>query len=342
MSFMGGSDKVLSSPAESRLGSSAGQSRSRNTEEKETTTAMGSASSSSLPADKETNRGPRMLDEPWRKVDWTEEERKKLMEEITAYKPSLDSVKKVRVLFLGQIGAGKSSLFNSINSVFRGHVRPQAAVGVGETSETLKYRVYPVITGSNRQQLPVLFCDTMGLEEKEGSSLKTDDVVSIIKGHVPNWYQFNPMAAIKPSTPRYIESPSLKDQIHCIVFVVDGSKIEILPEKMESRLKELRHKAKEFDLPQIVLMTKVDEICPSVKDNVSNVYKSKAVLEQMQIASVKFGIPLNQIVPIKNYCSELELKTDVDILILTALRQMVRAADCYLDNFLSDESPVED
>ncbi|KAJ7332562.1 hypothetical protein JRQ81_014742 [Phrynocephalus forsythii] len=211
-------------------------------------------------------------------------------------------------------------------------------VGVGETSMTLKYRTYPVITGSNGQQLPILFCDTMGLEEREGACLKVDDVMNIIKGHVPNGYQFNPVAAMKPSTPGYIKSPSFKDQIHCIVFVVDGSRLDILPEKMEEKLKEIKHKAKEFDVPQIVVMTKVDEICSSLKDNISDVYKSTAVLEQMQRASLKFGIPLSLIAPVKNYCSELELNNDVDILILMALRQIFRSTESYLDNFCLDPS----
>uniref|UniRef100_A0A6J0V9N4 Interferon-induced protein 44-like isoform X1 n=1 Tax=Pogona vitticeps TaxID=103695 RepID=A0A6J0V9N4_9SAUR len=289
-----------------------------------------------------TSQGPRMLNEPWRKIDWTAEERRRLIDEISAYKPLLDSVQKARVLLLGQIGAGKSSFFNSVNSVYRGHVRNQAWVGVGETSITLKYRTYPVITGSDKKMLPITFCDTMGLEEKEGAGLKVDDVINILKGHVPDRYQFNPHAAIQSGTPGYIESPSLKDKIHCMVFVIDGSKIEILPPKMESKLKELRQKARELDVPQIILLTKVDEICSSVKQNVSNVYRSQAVHEQMQIASVKFGIPLSLIVPIKNYCFETELENNVDILILMAVRQIMRSADCYLDNFLSEEGLTTD
>lgn len=53
---------------------------------------------------------------------------------------------------------------------------------------------------------------------------------------------------------------------------------------------------------------------------------------QMQLASERLGIPLSQIVPVKNYCSELDVKLDVDILTLMAVRQMLRLAESFLDN----------
>lgn len=52
----------------------------------------------------------------------------------------------------------------------------------------------------------------------------------------------------------------------------------------------------------------------------------------MQITAEKLGIPLSQIVPVKNYSSELDIKFDVDILVLMAVRQMLRLCESYLDN----------
>ncbi len=54
-----------------------------------------------------------------------------LTESIKGYKPMVSSVSQVRVLLVGAMGAGKSSFFNSINSVFRGHVTSQATAFVG-------------------------------------------------------------------------------------------------------------------------------------------------------------------------------------------------------------------
>uniref|UniRef100_A0ABM5G8G0 Uncharacterized protein isoform X4 n=1 Tax=Pogona vitticeps TaxID=103695 RepID=A0ABM5G8G0_9SAUR len=289
----------------------------------------------------ETSKGADcMLEKPWRLIDQPSGGRKQLMDEIAEFKPPLNSVQKIRVLFVGQIGAGKSSFFNSVDSVFCGHVINNAPAGADGKSVTKKYRTYEVKNRSTGKPLPILFCDTMGLEERELASLRTDDVISILKGHIPDGYQFNPIAAMQPNTPGYIKSPSLKEEIHCVVFVVDGSNIEILPEKMETKLKEIREKANEFELPQLVLLTKVDEISSFLKEDVSDVYKSQAVKQKMETASGKLGIPLSQIVPVKDYCSEVELKDDVDILILLALRQIVRFAQRYLENFSSNQSAV--
>lgn len=58
------------------------------------------------------------------------------MDYVKSYKPTINSVTQARVLLVGQVGAGKSSFFNSINSVFRGHVTGQADTGSTGTSLT--------------------------------------------------------------------------------------------------------------------------------------------------------------------------------------------------------------
>uniref|UniRef100_A0A7M4FIF5 Interferon induced protein 44 like n=1 Tax=Crocodylus porosus TaxID=8502 RepID=A0A7M4FIF5_CROPO len=256
-------------------------------------------------------------------------ERKKIMDEVRSYEPYLNSVSQIRILFVGPVGAGKSSFFNSVNSVFRGYVTNQAITGSDDTS----YRLYPVKDGRDGKALPVIFCDTMGLEEKLGCGLEINEITNIIKGHIPDRYQFNPAVSICQDSPGYIKNPALKDQIHCVVFVVDGCKIEILSDTLEQKLKLVRKKVNQLGVPQLICLTKVDELCPLLEDNLAYVYRSKT----MRVASAKFGIPLSQIVPVKNYCSELELTCNIDILILSALRQMIRLADSYLDNFTYEE-----
>ncbi|KAJ7332564.1 hypothetical protein JRQ81_014744 [Phrynocephalus forsythii] len=283
-----------------------------------------------------------MMEIPWRKVDWTPGTRNKLMNQIASYKPPLNSVQKIRVLFLGPVGAGKSSFFNSVNSVFRGYVTSQAIAGSDSGSVTLQYRTYQVKNGSNGKPLPIIFCDTMGLEEKQGTGLHVDEVTNLLRGHVPDKYYFNPSVAMQPETLDYIKCPSLKDQIHCVVFVIDGSKVEILPEKLEGKLREIRQKINKLGVPQLVIVTKVDEVCSSLKEEFSDVYRSQAVLRQMEISAERLGIPLSQIVPVKNYCSELDLQDNVDILLLMAMRQMLRLAESYFDNFPSDPIPKMD
>ncbi len=144
-----------------------------------------------------------------------------LMESIKSYKPMVSSVSQVRVLLVGAVGAGKSSFFNSINSVFRGHVTSQAMAGCSTTSLTTQvssclwmtelknskfcpapiwsfvtlslclqqFRSYSVKAGREGKPLPIILCDTMGLEESTGAGLDIDDITSILKGHLPDRYQ---------------------------------------------------------------------------------------------------------------------------------------------------------
>uniref|UniRef100_A0A674JB04 TLDc domain-containing protein n=1 Tax=Terrapene triunguis TaxID=2587831 RepID=A0A674JB04_9SAUR len=116
-------------------------------------------------------------------------ERGKIMEEIRSYKPYLNSVPQIRILVLGPIGAGKSIFFNSVNSVFQGYVPSQAVAGSDNASMTTQYRTYPVKDGRDGKPLPIILCDTMGIEENSGVGLEIDEVSNIIKGHVPDRYQ---------------------------------------------------------------------------------------------------------------------------------------------------------
>nr|XP_060629775.1 interferon-induced protein 44-like [Anolis sagrei ordinatus] len=283
-----------------------------------------------------------MLEKPWRNVNWTSGERRELMSQIAAYKPRLNSVPQFRFLFLGPIGAGKSSFFNSVKSIFRGYVTSQAIAGSDSTSVTLQYKMYNINNEDSGKHLPIKFCDTVGVEDKQGSGLYIEEVPNLLRGHIPDNYQFNSSAAIQPDTPGYIKCPLLKDQIHCVIFVIDGSKVEILSENLGGKLREIRRKTNKLGIQQLVILTKVDEICPSLEENVSDVYRSKIVARKMQLTAERLGIPLCNIVPVKNYSVELELKDDVDILILMAVRQMLRLAESYLDNFSSDTDCTPD
>ncbi|XP_045906410.1 interferon-induced protein 44-like isoform X2 [Micropterus dolomieu] len=182
------------------------------------------------------------LESPWRTIIWKSEKRKELMENIMSYKPTVSSVSQVRVLLIGPVGAGKSSFFNSINSVFRGHVTSQAIAGCSTTSLTTQFRTYSLKAGREGKPLPILLCDTMGLEESTGAGLDIDDISNILKGHLPDRYQFNPSAPLHSDAQGYRKSPGLKDKIHCVAYVIDACKVSIMPTKLEEKLDAIRRK----------------------------------------------------------------------------------------------------
>ncbi|XP_071402730.1 interferon-induced protein 44-like isoform X2 [Centroberyx affinis] len=275
------------------------------------------------------------LEKPWRTIVWESERRKGLMDSIKLYKPTHSSVSQARILLIGPVGAGKSSFFNSINSVFRGHVTSQAIAGSSGTSLTTQFRTYSVKAGREGKPLPIILCDSMGLEESMGAGLDVDDISSILKGHIPNSYQFNPSAPLHPEAHSYRKSPELKDKIHCVVYVIDACKVSILPAKLEEKLAAVRRKVNLMGIPQLVLLTKVDEACPVVAEDLRNIYKSQYIRDMVQEVGARLGVPLSCVVPVKNYCEELELDLNCDILLLTAVLQMLRFVDNYFDD-LSD------
>lgn len=53
-------------------------------------------------------------------------------------------------------------------------------------------------------------------------------------------YQLNPNRPITPNHPTFISSPSLKDRIHCVAYVLDINSIQDLSSKMVAKLKQIQ------------------------------------------------------------------------------------------------------
>ncbi|XP_041695730.1 interferon-induced protein 44-like [Coregonus clupeaformis] len=125
------------------------------------------------------------------------------------------------------------------------------------------------------------------------------------------------------------QSVNLQDRIHWVVYVMDTCKVSIMSTKLEEKLAAIHRRINLLGIPQLVLLTKVDEACPCVADNLRNVYNSQYIKAKAQEVSGHLGVPMSCIVPVKNYNEELELGMSCDILLLSALIQMLRFADNY-------------
>ncbi|XP_078340503.1 interferon-induced protein 44-like [Crassostrea virginica] len=130
-----------------------------------------------------------LLEKPWRKFpEFSTETMLKLKEDLVHYAPDSNSdVPSTNILLIGQIGAGKSSFFNSVNSIFSGKMTSKARSGSFEHSLTTVFRKYSIKDHNSGQTLKLRLCDTRGLEED--SSVDPQDVVYILDGHVPDRYQ---------------------------------------------------------------------------------------------------------------------------------------------------------
>lgn len=70
--------------------------------------------------------------------------------------------------------------------------------------------------------------------------------------------------------------------------------------------------------------------CPAAKLDTSVVYRSTKIRQKTLDAADCLGMPPNMVLPMKNHYMEVSTTTDISILAMYNIRQMLRAADSYL------------
>ncbi|XP_049449478.1 interferon-induced protein 44-like isoform X1 [Epinephelus fuscoguttatus] len=274
--------------------------------------------------------------EEWRKINWGDEES---LQCVRDYKPVTDDIKLLRVLLYGPVGAGKSSFINSVVSTIRGRMSVPAAANATTAgrSFTTKYETHHIKIGKGNQgTYPIIFNDIMGLEEGDTQGVRPADIKLTMEGHVKEGYMFNAAGPLSDANPGYNKSPSLDDRVHVLVCVVSANSAEITDSVLR-KMAKVREMARDLGIPQMMIITKIDEACPETEKTLRNVYMSKYVKQKMKDFSSAVGIPMNCIFPVKNYSDEIEMKDDVDILILSALRKMIDFGDDFIDKIKEKE-----
>ncbi|KAM7388047.1 hypothetical protein PAMP_024248 [Pampus punctatissimus] len=276
------------------------------------------------------------LESQWREVDWTEEQRTSLMKTVSSYKPSCEEVTQARILLLGPVGSGKSSFISSVQSVFNGRVINRAMVGSSSTSFTKKLQSFNI--HGQKGPTGLVMCDIIGLGDGEMTGLTLHDILSVIKGHVPEGHKFSPDQPVRSETSGYVKSPSLEDKIHCVAFMVDASKILTYPKSLSTTFHQLREHISDMGVHQVALLTHIDKICSETAKDVTQVYKSYIIREMMGKAAALLGMSSSYIIPVKNYSSELDLDVNTDVLLLSAVDHILQYADLYFQDTTSQKT----
>ncbi|XDV14554.1 hypothetical protein PO909_014789 [Leuciscus waleckii] len=270
------------------------------------------------------------LDRPWRKFDWDQKEAlKKKIENFTLDNPD---VKNINILVAGQVGAGKSSFINSINNAFNGRITSRALVNSsGGDSRSFTQNLKGFTIKSGKKSLPFVFKDIMGLEADVFAGSQTEDIINAVFGHVKDGYEFNEKKALTHKDQHYVSEPTLSDKASCLVYVIDANTVQLTDDKLNDKMKIIRKRISDEGIPQVIVLTKVDEACPLVNKDLRKIFTSKKIKEKMEMCSHKIGVPLSNIFPVKNYHEETDTEDDIDALILKAIEQIVQVANDRLE-----------
>ncbi|XP_060945688.1 interferon-induced protein 44-like [Limanda limanda] len=271
-----------------------------------------------------------LLEEPWRKVS---EEYQSNLVFVNSYQPENKQVTHLRILLHGPVGAGKSSFINSVDTVLKGRPSSRAAAdAIFGSSFTRKYNTFK-LTKSPGATYSFVFNDIMGFEQGSDRGVLVEDVKLALRGHVKDGYTFNPKKVLMKGDDGYNPDPTLEDKVHILVCVIPVDLVSRLSDEMVKKIRDVRLAASELGIPQLAIITKVDEACPEVIKDTNNIYKSKYLEEKVKIFHQLLGLPLNCIFLVKNNNQEIESNDGVSAAILCALKQMLT----YGEDFLIDQ-----
>ncbi|XP_014855102.1 PREDICTED: interferon-induced protein 44-like isoform X1 [Poecilia mexicana] len=275
---------------------------------------------------------PSFLEKPWLPIDW--EDRETDLQFINDYRPK-GSHRQLRILLHGPVGAGKSSFINSVFSALEGRICHKAtACNIIQNSFTKKYITYKIKRGDQETAYPFVLNDMTGLSNISWKHRRVHekDMKMAMMGHIKDEYKFHPQSALSETDPFFNRNPTINDKAHILVTVFDANTINQLDQNIAETIQEIRDEATELGIPHVAILSKIDEACPEIREDIKNVCHSRTLQQKIQLLSKLVGIPENCIFPIKNYHCEKKLNHETDALILNTLRSLIEIGEEYLSN----------
>ncbi|XP_060754570.1 interferon-induced protein 44-like isoform X2 [Neoarius graeffei] len=249
------------------------------------------------------------------------------------FQPGNAEVSEVKILLHGPIGAGKLSFINSVNTVLQGYNTTSELAAGQSHSFTQEFKIHRLKKEKPGTFYPFTLSDSKGLEPGESEGTQTKNIKKILKGHVESGHTVNPLK----STEECDQKPSLKDKVHCLVSVLPADRISLTSDEVIQTMRDVRKKARDLGIPQVVVMSLVDKACPLVNKNLEKIYTSKKIKAKMEECSHTLGIPINCIFPVRNYHEQVTNDLYMDILILMAITNIIRFANDYIEDQVNNE-----
>ncbi|KAK3083988.1 hypothetical protein FSP39_006350 [Pinctada imbricata] len=168
---------------------------------------------------------------------------------------------------------------------------------IGISKWDKKFHVYRL---ESEETLKFRICDCRGIESAR--SIPTEDVLAILDGHMKSGYE------VRTSYKIYISSTPSRDSLVKMVYI-----------------------------GQLVLLSKTDQCVKVLESQIHKTFLSTDVKKSVESFAHSFGLPVSSVLPMKNYCTEVLKQTEVDILALFNLKQILGVANDSLANLVEND-----
>ena len=141
----------------------------------------------------------------------------RLQKEVFDFSPAAEGlpVKQINLLLCGGVGAGKSSIVSTVDSLCQGRISRQAPHGQGTGSLTRQLRKFEFINPDSKKKVRWQLWDSMGWG---ASDYNKGELGFILDGNLPNKTKLD--ASISLKTAGFNAEPSIGDAVHCMCLVV--------------------------------------------------------------------------------------------------------------------------
>ncbi|KAL3132022.1 Interferon-induced protein 44-like [Trebouxia sp. C0010 RCD-2024] len=278
-----------------------------------------------------TADGLEELEQPWLSgFPWSQEDAKKVQEKVFQYDPKQAglSVPIINILLCGGVGAGKSSIVSTIDSICQSRISRRAPHGQGTGSLTRMLRKYTFVQPETKKPVKWQMWDSMGWGVDD---YKRGELGFILDGNLPN--KCDLAGSISTRTEGFKVQPSLQDRVHCMVLVVPCNAAS--DEAYMARLHEMRQFARDRELPTLVFLSKIDTYDPDVIGNdLAKTYHSSRLLHLVEELEETAGVGgRKDILPVKSLSNEMGPTTELSALMCKALEQALYAAEDYVTEY---------
>ena len=236
--------------------------------------------------------------------------------------PPTSRMKRLVFLFHGAQGAGKSSLSNTLRSVFREELSYIQDTSIGNVTHTTKFTPWTL-----HDSIPILGVDSWGWSTSEtDTSYTRDEFNYMLAGRVPAEYEGVDRVDSQPFADT-IRGPSHQNNdimvIDCVIFVVASASVPdiAIRDAYINRLNKFIKQAKMRGIPYVIALTRTDSEYPSRLGNMPHrIPRDTVVREKISRLAELTDTDPNHIFPTTKYINRRYKHEDIDLLALQLLK----------------------